>query len=85
LKLLIEGDETLLDRINRELPPDVRLLGSARVVNGFDARRNCDRRRYEYILPACAFDPLAFRDRTSVALAAEAGAHVKRCPLLFFR
>eukprot|EP00884_Botryococcus_braunii_P016955 jgi/Botrbrau1/3943/Bobra.0365s0018.1 len=67
LKLLIDGDDSLLDRINQELPPEVRALGAVRVVAGFDARRNCDRRRYEYLLPASAFDPLAFRDRTSVA------------------
>lgn len=74
LKLLIEGDDGLLSRINAELPPDIHIMGAVRVVNGFDARRNCDRRRYEYLLPSCAFNPLAFRDRTSVAQAAAAGA-----------
>lgn len=76
LKLLIEGDDGLLGRINAELPPDIIVMGAVRVVNGFDARHNCDRRRYEYLLPSCAFNPLAFRDRTSVAQAAEAGVIV---------
>ena len=35
----------------------VRALGFTRVTNGFDSRKMCDRRRYEYILPAEAFDP----------------------------
>lgn len=73
LKLLIEGDDGLLDRINHELPKDIQVLGAVRVVNGFDARKNCDRRRYEYLLPARAFDPLAFRDRTSIAQDAQTG------------
>ena len=35
----------------------IRVLGYTRVTKSFDARRLCDRRRYEYILPAFAFDP----------------------------
>ncbi len=34
-----------------------------RVTNGFDARKLCDRRRYEYIAPAFVFDPTACRER----------------------
>jgi len=33
------------------------VLGFERVTKGFDARLQCDRRRYEYILPAAAFRP----------------------------
>ena len=33
------------------------MLGFTRVTNSFDARKHCDRRRYEYILPAFMFDP----------------------------
>ena len=34
-----------------------------RVTNGFDARKLCDRRRYEYVAPAFVFDPTACRER----------------------
>lgn len=35
----------------------IRVLGWERVTKGFDARTQCDRRRYEYLLPASAFRP----------------------------
>jgi tRNA pseudouridine38-40 synthase len=47
--------------VNAHLPDGIRVLGAARVTAGFDARKSCDRRRYEYILPAHAFDPGACR------------------------
>lgn len=43
------------------LSAQVRVLGFTRVTNSFDARKHCDRRRYEYILPASAFDAAACR------------------------
>lgn len=57
LKLMAEGDDTLIQRINDQLPPQIRVFGCVRVTNGFDARHLCDKRRYEYVLPASAFDP----------------------------
>ena len=39
------------------LSVQVRVLGWERVTKGFDARTQCDRRRYEYLLPASAFRP----------------------------
>lgn len=50
--------------INAALPPAIRVLGCARVVASFDARKACDRRRYEYLLPAWALDPTAAVART---------------------
>ncbi|KAK9794961.1 hypothetical protein WJX73_004923 [Symbiochloris irregularis] len=47
----------VVDQINAHLPPAIRALGFCRVIKGFDARRLCDKRRYEYFLPAWAFDP----------------------------
>lgn len=35
----------------------IRVFGFGRATHGFDARKHCDKRRYEYILPAWAFDP----------------------------
>lgn len=37
----------------------IHVLGVQRATEGFDARKFCDKRRYEYILPAWAFDPQA--------------------------
>ena len=47
----------ILERINKLLPDQIRVLGLKRVTNGFDPRKLCDCRHYEYILPAWAFDP----------------------------
>lgn len=40
-----------LCRVNAALPDDIRVLSRARVVNDFHAKRLCDRRRYEYLVP----------------------------------
>ena len=45
LKMVITGPD-IVDRINAELPPQIRVLGYTRVINSFDARHQCDRRRY---------------------------------------
>jgi len=37
----------------------IRVFGVQRTTEGFDARKFCDKRKYEYILPAWAFDPQA--------------------------
>jgi tRNA pseudouridine38-40 synthase len=47
----------IIDRINAALPPAIRVYGYQRTVKGFDARKACDKRRYEYILPVWMFDP----------------------------
>ena len=47
----------IIQRINDHLPEQIRVFGSRRVVKGFDARKACDKRRYEYILPAWVFAP----------------------------
>jgi tRNA U38,U39,U40 pseudouridine synthase TruA len=33
------------------------VFGVQRATEGFDARKFCDKRKYEYILPAWVFDP----------------------------
>ena len=37
-------------RVNKALPPRMRLLGYTRVTGGFDARRACDKRRSASII-----------------------------------
>lgn len=56
----------IVDRMNAELPEQIRVLGHRRVTKGFDARKACDKRRYEYILPAWMFDPKAKSRRGAV-------------------
>ena len=64
LRLLVppqeEGGDAAIARLaNERLPPAIRVLGASQVRSGFDARKSCDRRRYEYVLPEFAFDPAA--------------------------
>ncbi|GAB4822384.1 hypothetical protein N2152v2_009430 [Parachlorella kessleri] len=63
VSLKVVPSEGLVERINQHLPPQIRVFGFARATNGFDARKHCDKRRYEYILPAWAFDPEACQPR----------------------
>ncbi|PSC75036.1 tRNA pseudouridine synthase mitochondrial-like [Micractinium conductrix] len=88
LKMVLEpegcpGGEGLLQRINDKLPAQIRVFGYSRVTNGFDSRKHCDKRRYEYVLPEWAFDPrrgvgrsaalAASRSESAAAEAAAAG------------
>lgn len=68
----------LTERVNSHLPEQIRVLGYKRVTASFSAKKFCDRRRYEYVIPVFALDPSAHRDRESV-LASEGkeGALVK--------
>ncbi|ACO66872.1 predicted protein, partial [Micromonas commoda] len=47
----------VLERINAALPEGFKIFGYKRVTGGFNAKTMCDRRRYEYVIPTCAFDP----------------------------
>jgi len=63
LKMIIKPDG-VIERINQHLPQQIRALGFKRVTNGFDARKLCDRRRYEYVLPLFAFDSEQCREKS---------------------
>lgn len=54
----------IVDRINAQLPAQIRAYGYHRTVKGFDARKACDKRRYEYILPTWMFAPPSVDDAT---------------------
>ncbi len=56
----------VIENINKHLPAQIRVLGYTKTTAGFDARKHCDKRRYEYVLPAWAFDPNACRSRLCV-------------------
>ncbi len=56
----------VIENINKHLPAQIQVLGYTKTTAGFDARKHCDKRRYEYVLPAWAFDPDACRSRLCV-------------------
>ncbi|XP_012671242.1 tRNA pseudouridine synthase A isoform X2 [Clupea harengus] len=47
--------EDILNKINAELPAQIRVLGYKRVTGGFNSKNNCDARTYFYMLPTLAF------------------------------
>lgn len=53
----------LVARVNAELPEQIRVYGYQKVADGFDARRDCDGRSYEYIFPAWLLDPAMGKTR----------------------
>lgn len=53
----------VISNINKHLPDQIRVLGYTKTTAGFDARKHCDKRRYEYVLPVWAFDPASCRGR----------------------
>ncbi|PRW60709.1 tRNA pseudouridine synthase mitochondrial-like [Chlorella sorokiniana] len=71
LKMVLEPPG-MVERINAALPNQIRVFGYARATNGFDSRKHCDKRRYEYVLPEWVFDPRVGLGRS--ALVAKAAA-----------
>lgn len=53
----IPGVEDIIARINEELPPEIRLWGTIRVQNAFNARTTCDSRKYTYFFPSYLLIP----------------------------
>ncbi|KAK7388352.1 hypothetical protein VNO78_23167 [Psophocarpus tetragonolobus] len=56
----------LIDRLNSNLPSQIRIFGYKRVTASFNAKKFCDRRRYVYLIPVFALDPSCHRDRETV-------------------
>ncbi|KAL0965402.1 hypothetical protein UPYG_G00280800 [Umbra pygmaea] len=71
LKLwMIEG---LMEKINSNLPPQIRVLGLKRVTGGFNSKNNCDARTYSYMLPTVAFAPKDYDTHNSAAFRLDPG------------
>ena len=71
VSMMFLAPQGVVSAINEHLPPQIRVLGYHRTVKGFDARKACDRRRYEYIFPEWLFDPsLQPTDKSFVHLSA---------------
>ncbi|KAJ4916252.1 Pseudouridine synthase family protein [Raphanus sativus] len=46
-----------VERLNSNLPDQIRVFGFKRVAPSFSAKKFCDRRRYVYLIPVFALDP----------------------------
>lgn len=55
-KLIIE-DEKIIDKINENLPDQIRVWGIERTNKSFDCRKMCSSRVYEYLLPTYSLLP----------------------------
>eukprot|EP01122_Echinamoeba_exundans_P011818 TRINITY_DN4828_c0_g1_i1.p1 TRINITY_DN4828_c0_g1~~TRINITY_DN4828_c0_g1_i1.p1 ORF type:complete len:471 (+),score=99.57 TRINITY_DN4828_c0_g1_i1:268-1680(+) len=50
----------MVEKVNQELPNDVRVFGVNRVTKNFRAKLKADARHYEYIIPTSCFAPSKF-------------------------
>ena len=56
LKLIVEDPE-IINLINENLPPQIRVWGMERTNGSFSCYQSCDSRWYEYLIPTFAFLP----------------------------
>lgn len=56
LKLIVE-DEDIVQKINAELSPQIRVWGIERTIGSFSCYQACDSRWYEYLIPSYSFLP----------------------------
>lgn len=56
LKLIVE-DENIVQKINENLPPQIRVWGIERTSGSFSCYQACDSRWYEYLIPTHCFLP----------------------------
>lgn len=75
LKLIME-DPDIIEKINAELSPQIRVWGIERTIGSFSCYQACDSRWYEYLIPSHAFlppHPSSWLAKQLEALADEAG------------
>ncbi|KAJ0255908.1 U_synth_1 domain-containing protein [Hirschfeldia incana] len=68
-----------VDRLNANLPDQIRVFGYKRVTPSFSSKKFCDRRRYVYLLPVFALDPFTHRDREAVMASLGSGEEYVKC------
>jgi len=56
LKLIVE-DPKIVEKINENLPPQIRVWGMERTNGSFSCYQSCDSRWYEYLIPTFCFIP----------------------------
>ncbi|KAH7832629.1 putative Pseudouridylate synthase [Monocercomonoides exilis] len=61
-KLLLDRPDTLIQRINENLPKDIRCFEFRKVTDHFNAKNWCSGRTYRYLIPTFAFDTERFSD-----------------------
>ncbi|KAF2766583.1 pseudouridine synthase [Teratosphaeria nubilosa] len=75
LKLIVEEPD-IVQKINEQLSPQIRVWGIERTIGSFSCYQACDSRWYEYLIPSYAFlppHPSSFLAKQLEALADEAG------------
>ncbi|XP_010471761.1 PREDICTED: tRNA pseudouridine synthase A, mitochondrial-like [Camelina sativa] len=68
-----------VDRLNSNLPNQIRIFGYKHVTPSFSSKKFCDRRRYVYLLPVFALDPISHRDREAVMASLGSGEVYVKC------
>ncbi|XP_070209957.1 pseudouridylate synthase 1 homolog [Littorina saxatilis] len=56
LKMLYE--DAVEEKINAQLPPEIRVITCMRTTRGFDSKNHCTARTYRYMLPTYSFAPV---------------------------
>lgn len=69
----------LVERLNSNLSPQIRIFGFKRVTASFNAKKFCDRRRYVYLIPVFALDSSSHPDRESVLASVGSGNELVKC------
>ncbi|KAL0480454.1 tRNA pseudouridine synthase A, mitochondrial [Acrasis kona] len=64
ISLKMMADPGIVDRINSELPEDIRVYGYKRVMTSFNPKNMCDSRQYEYVLPTFTLRPITEQERS---------------------
>lgn len=54
---LFSAEQFDLDKLNADLPSDIKIFGVKRVTKGFNAKEKCMARTYSYTLPTISFAP----------------------------
>lgn len=68
-----------VDRLNSNLPNQIKIFGYKHVTPSFSSKKFCDRRRYVYLLPVFALDPFSHRDREAVMASLGSGEVYVKC------
>lgn len=82
LKMLVNVDN-LVEKINEQLPPQVRVMGYKRTAKSFNSKNFCEARTYMYLLPTFAFAPVEEIVTRSYRTTPEVMAHVNRILKLY--
>ncbi|XP_052201427.1 uncharacterized protein LOC127807537 [Diospyros lotus] len=69
----------LVDRLNSNLPSQIRIFGYKRVTASFNAKKFCDRRRYAYLIPIFALDPSSHPNRETVLASLGSENELPKC------